>query len=97
MEKDILIEKLTNKTLDKNNEKPEKTQLYEKIKKLKDKIDRNQAEAEEMKRHFLLKSEKDDRYIELLKQELEKLKNPNILVENTKENGLLVKKKTSKY
>ena len=56
-------------------------QLNDKIKKLKEKLAQTRAEAEEKKRIFLKKSENDDKYIEALKQELEKLKKsslPNI-------------------
>lgn len=71
-----------------NNNNSSKTQeLYEKIKKLKDKIEKIQSEAEETKRTLIMKSEKDDKYIEALKQEIEKLKKkPTISQKNSLKN-----------
>ena len=57
---------------DKNAEKNQ--ELFEKIKKLQAKLEKSRAETEEVKQFFLLKSEKDDKFIDLLKQEIEKLK-----------------------
>jgi len=69
-EKENVIKKY--KENDKNAEKNQ--ELFEKIKKLQAKLEKSRAETEEVKQFFLLKSEKDDKYIDLLKQEIEKLK-----------------------
>ena len=84
-EKDESLEKL--KGTEKNTDKSQ--DLHAKIKKLKEKIEEKNAETEEIKRVFLVKSEKDNKYIEVLKLEIEKLRSKS-------ENINISQKKTSK-
>ncbi len=68
-EKENIIQKFkeNSKSTEKNQE------LYQKVKKLKEKLEKSRQSTEEVKQFFLLKSEKDDKYIEMLKNEIERL------------------------
>ena len=68
-EKENIIQKFkeNSKSTEKNQE------LYQKVKQLKEKLEKSRQSTEEVKQIFLLKSEKDDKYIEMLKLEIERL------------------------
>ena len=85
-EKENIIQKFkeNSKSTEKNQE------LYQKVKQLKEKLEKSRQSTEEVKQFFLLKSEKDDKYIEMLKLEIERLNaaiNKDVISNNNVKGG----------